>query len=374
MIRTGTAHRARARADASWLASVIRELEADDQLRSRLTVIASDLLAERDGHLVISHRPGEPPGGPPERVQVRATAPVRAALDAARSPIRIPDLADTLAAGFPEATSEVITGLIARLVSAGFLITSLRAPMTAPDPLATLLAEMEAVTSPDDARASGLPAVSASLARHNAASSPAAARDERRRAAALMASIRPMAGPPLAVDLRLDWDLGVPEAVTAEAASAAGVLARLARRPALSAGWAAWHARFLDRYGPGAIVPVLDAVDDAAGLGFPAGYLGSPHAGHASPLTSRDNVLLRLAQQAVMRREQEIAQRMIPAAAYGLSDDLPRHQSEEHPEAVCRPVHPRAGQQAAAAPAQLARYYPAKRRKHHRAGHDQHTG
>ena len=54
------------------------------------------------------------------------------------------------------------------------------------------------------------------------------------------------------------------------------------------------------------LVPVLDAIDDSAGLGFPAGYLGSPHAEQASPLTDRDKALLRLAQRAVMRGEQEI--------------------------------------------------------------------
>ena len=73
----------------------------------------------------------------------------------------------------------------------------------------------------------------------------------------MMTAVHRVPGPVLAVDLRLDWDLIVPAAVAAEAATAAGVLARLARRPALSAGWAAWHARFLDRYGPGAVVPVL---------------------------------------------------------------------------------------------------------------------
>ena len=116
-IRAGTRHRAVARADATWLTSVIEALEADDELLPRLTVVASDLVAERDGHLVIGHRSSGSPGSAPERVQVRATRPVRAALDAARSPIRVADLAAKLAADFPAATSDVIGGLIARLIS-----------------------------------------------------------------------------------------------------------------------------------------------------------------------------------------------------------------------------------------------------------------
>jgi thiopeptide-type bacteriocin biosynthesis protein len=302
----GTGHRAVARPDATWLTGVIEALEADDGLRPSLTVAASCLVTERNGHLVISHRPGGSGGGTPERVQVRAIPPVRAALDAAQSPVGVSDLAAKLAAGFPEATSDMITGLIARLISLGFLLTSLRAPITSPDPLSALTAELEPAVPHDEARIGSLRAVSASLARHNSAPDPVVARNERHHAAALMTSMRPAPGPALAVDLRLDWNLAIPEEVAAEAARAAGVLARLARRPALSPAWTAWHARFLDRYGPGAVVSVLEVVSDSTGLGFPAGYLGSTPAGQKSPLASRDKTLLKLAQRAVIRGEHEI--------------------------------------------------------------------
>jgi lantibiotic biosynthesis protein len=87
-------------------------------------------------------------GSGPEGVQVRATPPVRAALDAARSPVWVADLTAKLAAGFPEATSDMISSLFAQLISLGFLLTSLRAPMTAPDPLATLLTGLQAASLP----------------------------------------------------------------------------------------------------------------------------------------------------------------------------------------------------------------------------------
>jgi lantibiotic biosynthesis protein len=305
-IRAGTGHRAVARADATWLMSVIEALEADRRLLPCLTVVASELVAERAGYLVISHCSSGSRGSAPERVQIRATQPARAVLEAARTPIRAADLAAKLAADFPTATSEVTGSLIARLVSLGFLVSSLRAPMTAGDPLDALLTGLGAAKPHGGGGAGGLQAVSASLARHNCAPDAAVARAERGHAAVLMTGIRPSAAPVLAIGLRLNWDLMIPEAVAAEAASAAPILARLARRPALNLGWAAWHARFLDRYGPGAIVPLLDATDDSAGLGFPAGYLGSPHAEQSSPLTDRDRTLLRLAQQATIRHEQEI--------------------------------------------------------------------
>jgi hypothetical protein len=48
-IRAGTGHSAIARADATWLMGVIEALETDDGLLPRLTVVASDPVAERAG-------------------------------------------------------------------------------------------------------------------------------------------------------------------------------------------------------------------------------------------------------------------------------------------------------------------------------------
>jgi len=306
--RAGIGHRAIAKADSSWLTEVTEFLEADDDLRPHLTVVASDLVTERDGHLLLAHRPGRASGAAPQRVRVRATRPACAALNAAQAPIQVADLAAKLTADFPAALGEEIDGLIRQLIAHRFLVTSLRVPMTTEEPITALLAELEPVAPPGDAKPAALRAVRVGLARHNSAPDADTARGERHAAATLMRSLQPTAvGPVLGIDLLLDWNLVVPEAVAAEAASAASVLARLARRTALSQGWAVWHARFLDRYGPGALVPVLDAVDDSRGLGFPAGYLGSPYPQQKSQLTDRDKALLKLAHRAVVRHEQEIA-------------------------------------------------------------------
>jgi len=69
--RAGSRHRAVAKAGSSWLTEMIESLEADDGLRPRLTVVASDLIIERDGHLLLAHRPGGTPGAAPQRVRVR---------------------------------------------------------------------------------------------------------------------------------------------------------------------------------------------------------------------------------------------------------------------------------------------------------------
>src|SRR5690606_14983436 len=87
--------------------------------------------------------------------------------------------------------------------------------------------------------------------------------------------LAPEAG--LATDVRLDATIAVPEVVLKEAELAATALLRLCTEPFGRTAWMDHHARFLARYGRGALVPVRELVGDA-GLGYPPGYLGAPRA------------------------------------------------------------------------------------------------
>ena len=304
-VSAGDRHRAVARPDAAWLADVASHLEEDTALLPELRVIANNLAVRRGEYVLITHRVSGTATGTPERVQIRATPPVRAVLDAAERPVRVADLAAVLAGQFPAVPGNVIVGLITKLAGQRFLLTALRPSATDVEPLAAILRVLDQVPLPADSAAARqrarLRAIRTVLAAHGAAAGPSAAYDCRTQAAHLMGD-----SSPLAIDLRLDWDLVIPRAVAAEAAQAAGAMTRLARRPALSAGWTDWHARFLDRYGPGAVVPVLDAVSPDTGLGYPAGYLDSPYATPALPLTGRDKLLLKLAHRAAALGDVEV--------------------------------------------------------------------
>ena len=72
------------------------------------------------------------------------------------------------------------------------------------------------------------------------------------------------------------------------------------------AGWQSYHAAFLDRYGTGTLVPIRDVVDQDAGLGYPAAYLGSVFAPTNGGVYPRDEQLLELAWHAVMAGDTEI--------------------------------------------------------------------
>ncbi|MFE0673471.1 lantibiotic dehydratase [Streptomyces sp. NPDC058867] len=263
-LRVGTGHRAVARADAAHSTALTDLFEQHPVLRPRLMLLASSLLVERDGYVVIEHRPSKTLDRRPENVQVRLSAPVREALEGARTHILWSDLAVKLSTSFPSARPYVIDRLIADLVRQRVLLTSLRSAMTVIDPLTALVEH-----------AAHLPPAEAAVIQ---------------------------SAPRLARDLRVDWDLTVPLAVVQEAAAAAKALIRLAPQASLT-GWAEWHRRFLDRYGPRAAVPVLDAIDV---LGYPAGFLGATTAPTASPLPDRVRRLIRLAYTAGMRRRREI--------------------------------------------------------------------
>jgi thiopeptide-type bacteriocin biosynthesis protein len=179
-------------------------------------------------------------------VEIDLTAPVRLAVEMAKSPIPFRELADRVADKLSDGTADA-EWLLAALVHAGVLLSAVRPPMTATNP-------------------------AAHLARHIDLPHP---------------------GGEIAVDLRVDCAVTLPPAVISEAESAASALVAVA--PHLP-GWTAYHRAFIERWGPGAAVPLRDVLNI---LGFPAGYRGSPR--HAPVgFAARDALLAGLAQRSAL--------------------------------------------------------------------------
>lgn len=311
-LRMGRGHRVVIRADADWLAGLVDRIEQHPRLRRRLSVVANNAGFVRDGRFIVAGRaaPGERTPGPLREVSVRYTRPVRETLAAAGTPIGFTMLADRLAARFPTATPEAIDTMLHSLVAQGILITSLRPPMTTVDPLAyvvTALHTADAVDLPEVAPLlTGLEEIHGLLERHHRDDELPEAATLRTAAAEKMTTLAPAAAQVLTADVALDADVAIPEPVLEEAARAASVLLRLSTRPFGSAAWLDYHARFLARYGQGALVPVRELVADS-GLGYPGGYLDAPRARPAwRMLTDRDTALLAMIQQTALDRAEEI--------------------------------------------------------------------
>ncbi len=305
----GSEHRAVARAAAEWLTAVTARLEGCPDLLARLPVVANSSLMIRGDRLIVPYQPNSRGPGPMAvEVSLRCTAPASAALAAARAPVRVDDLGAKLLAGFPAAGPERVTAMLADLVATGALITCLHPPSTETDALGYLLSQLEAVgagTAPPVADfVLALREIHADLARC-AARPTGHSSAARERVTARMNDLAPVRRHPLAVDLRLDATITLPWQVAREAERAALALARVSAAPYGTPAWKAYHQRFYERFGIGSMVPVLDVIADS-GLGFPDGYPGSQTAEHRSPVSSRDEALVRLAQSAALDGRDEV--------------------------------------------------------------------
>ncbi|MEV5710965.1 lantibiotic dehydratase [Actinoallomurus sp. NPDC052274] len=180
-------------------------------------------------------------------VEIDLTSPVELAVETAGSPIMFSELAARMTKELPTDTAAA-ERLLAALVEAGVLLSAVRPPMTVTDP-------------------------AANLGRHRSLPDP---------------------GEQIGVDLRVDCSVTLPPAVVDEAREAASALVALA--PHLP-GWAAYHRAFIDRWGPGAAVPLREVLRV---LGFPAGYRGAFHRRDPAGFTARDGVLAQLAQRSAL--------------------------------------------------------------------------
>ncbi|MGH3800341.1 MAG: lantibiotic dehydratase, partial [Pseudonocardiaceae bacterium] len=303
-VRWGERHRAVARPDAAWLAEMITQLEARPDVRTHLPVMANNLGFVRGDRLVVpcQQSPGVAGQVRPGDVSVRHTKAVQTVVQAARSPITLGDLIAKLAAELPGQPLAKIEKMLTELVSCRILVTSLHPPMDVTDPLGHVIEQLTAIETGAAPLSvvRELRAISDQLSRHDQASGPGARRALRASVSQQMSTICDRPEPSLAVDLRVDCSVVLPQAVVREAEAATSALVQLSPHRLGNPAWQAWHIRFLERYGSGAVVPVGQVVDADTGLGYPAGYRGSLMMSPAPLALARDRTLLRLAQQAAL--------------------------------------------------------------------------
>jgi thiopeptide-type bacteriocin biosynthesis protein len=306
--RWGEHHRATVRLDAEWLASVVARLENCPRLLRRLPVVANNVRIIRADRLMAPYQPqiGE---SAVADISVRHTRATQVVTRLAQSPVVFDDLATRVAVELPQANASRIERLLTELVRQAMLLTSLRPPMTVTDPLGHILDQLNAVGR--DAVADvielvhGLRRLHDEVARHSHATSSNERRQCRVSIAAQMRQIDTGASP-IMVDLRLDTDVALPHRVAREAEAAAAALARLTPYPGGMPIWQDYHTAFLERYGIGAVVPVLELVNADTGLGLPASYRGSVRAVPSEVLSIRDEQLMALAQTAAIGGENEV--------------------------------------------------------------------
>jgi thiopeptide-type bacteriocin biosynthesis protein len=322
-------HQARYRADAEWLDAVTALLEACPTVLRRLMVTVNNLAIVRGERLVVPARPDVDAPGPatPVEVSVRHTQPVQVIVRLAQSPTRVDDLLDAVAAEDSKVAHSAAETAVTTLVRCGVLITNLRPPSTSMDGLAYLLHRLRGVNAATVPDAAPLVEELTAIQDQLLAIRTGTHEDGKRTRQATVARMRVLSTAvtqPITVDLRVGCEMVLPQTVAREAESAADALFRLAAHPVGVPGLREYHARFLDRYGPGAVVPVVELVDPASGLGLPNHYRYPQHPVATAELTPRDERLLTLAQQAALddRREVVLDDNTIDALSDGDPDVL----------------------------------------------------
>lgn len=308
----GDRHRAVARVDGEWLTHVVDRLETHHALRRRLLLVADSAAAVRDGRVIVAARSplGQRMPGTLRETSTRNTAAVMLVLRIASLPIRFDQLVAQIARDVPRVSVPTVEAMLHGLIDGGFLITNLRPPMTAVDALTHLidvLADAGARELPEVASSlDQLRAIRHDLTRHDAQANGEGTRKIRATVTEQMTVLAPNAEHQLAIDMRLDAQITIPPPVLDEAARAVDLLMRLSTQPFGSVAWLDYHARFRDRYGPGALVPIRELLADS-GLGYPTGFLGAPRARPAwRVITERDTHLQALIQQALLDGTDEI--------------------------------------------------------------------
>jgi mRNA interferase HicA len=270
------ARRRGVRPDSGRLAELVRELEADERFPEHLRVVADNLCVPRGERILLPEAAATEGGREPARRRtLRCTPPVRAALELARTPITVADLVAELGRRFPGATSERGRTLVRGLISCGVLVTELRPRLQDPDPLGSLLSRLEGTGLGDSEEVKRLAEARDASAEY-AAAALGAGHGAWRRAAGLLGGARS-----LHVDTALTDSLTLPISIVRDVAEAARVLRRLS--PATDTRLNTYHHEFLERYGADALVPLIDLLDPAVGLGPPADYRVPHVAGRARP-------------------------------------------------------------------------------------------
>ncbi|MFD6433346.1 thiopeptide-type bacteriocin biosynthesis protein [Streptomyces venezuelae] len=318
---TGEGHKA-ARLDAGLLARLIAEWERDPAVHRGLSVVANGLCFVRGGRLVLPFAPAGPgqdaatPAGEnrPKSRTLRHTPVVRAVLEAAARPIRCETLVQEVEARFTEAPEGAVARLVAQLIGAEVLLTELRPPLDAPDPLAHVEALLPAGTPAARRIAELRGALDDYLRTPLGEGRPAWRRALESASAALDGtSADPKDSPAIGghavqVDLRLDGTVELSHEVARELERAAAALWRLA--PSGGGRLTSYHQDFVERYGLGRHVPVKELLDPDIGLSAPAGYRlppsHRPDPGPAPLGAARQRLLLGLAAEAQARGAREV--------------------------------------------------------------------
>ncbi|MEV6414301.1 lantibiotic dehydratase [Kribbella sp. NPDC051718] len=263
LVRTADPVRIRTRPDMGWLIELVSRLEQRPEVRNELRWYANPAASLYADRLFLTERAVlTDPSKAARGVNLRATPIVRAALEAARTPIPYDELLGGLSAG--GAPRDKVAGLLRQLWEQTVLLTELRPPVTIADQARYVADRLAAVPA---ARAEGT--ALAELLDDIAEWDRLEVEHAAERYPKLVAKAKTLQD----MTTQFQTDMAVPlqgriaREVALESARLADLLLQLA--PSGMSYLDGYRRAFLERYGQDREVPLLELLDPDLGLGVP---------------------------------------------------------------------------------------------------------
>lgn len=256
-LRLGGRHRVRSRPSGAWLATFVDSVLPD--VLQVLTFTTSNLVIRRGGRLEHEQQ-ARPDVAAPQQVSIRATDACVLILRACERGASYSALAAKVLRRWPDVPEETIRGTVLTLVRGGFLLTDLLPGSDQGDPLGHVLANLPGRCSVHEP----LERLRGHLRAADRSPPGASRRLAELTGARAVCDDLAWVERPLSADVVADAQVTVPAALLEEAAEAVGVLWRVSRA---GDALADYHRRFLEWYGPGRFVPLLEVADAVVGLG-----------------------------------------------------------------------------------------------------------
>jgi lantibiotic biosynthesis protein len=315
-LATPPVQRIRTRPGMNWLFSIIQLIEQDEKLIPQLHVAVNHTVYRAGARVIIPL--ADVYGQIDQRlITLRAVPALQYVLDHARQPIAYRDLRDGLLATFANATEQQMDSFLHQLWEHHILISNLRPPLTSIDPAKYMLEQLSALPGAASVTATlrEVLTTSSEIDRAGIGGPPKLIHTLLEQQEQLIPRNDQQKGdrPPFQIDTALHLENPCLNAAIGEAAArAAEALLRLGPAPLGFPHLREYHAAFLERYGAGAEVPLLDLLSPETGLDAPSGYTEPPREyplrTHLPPsnTTAYDSALCSLLAEAVNKRAVEI--------------------------------------------------------------------
>jgi thiopeptide-type bacteriocin biosynthesis protein len=320
----GSVSRVRTRPDMGWMLSLIELIENDVELRSHLDVVANRLVYAAGDSVVLAR--ADVFGKNDNRAFALRAGPVLAyVLEQAREPIGYETLRQRIHDAFPHGTQEQVSGLLRELWDHHVITSDLRPPLADSSPAGHVLERLPRVpaTAGLRTRLEGVLDKAAEIDRAGVGGSTRLIADlvTRQQALVPVGEREPASQCAYQLDTALSLDAAeLNEDVGRAVADGVETLLRLTGHPDGLPHLRDYGAAFVERYGIGAEVPVLELLSPERGLDAPPTYQQPPRTyplppGHPRSTQARDRVLCAILAEALHAdaREIELTDAMVGA-------------------------------------------------------------